>query len=137
MGRSRTSSRVSVSGGSLGGGAAYAYKRYQDSRKDEKRRTASERYRGRYGGASNVPVHKLVMTGRVTDDAQETNRSIAVTANGSERRMDVPREATVTHAGDRLSVHDLKEGDLVRVVAYRAGDDRWQAWNVDVLRAAP
>jgi hypothetical protein len=123
----------------LGAGAAYAYKRYQDARKseDRNRRTASDstRYRGRYGGAS-VPVRRIAMTGRVTDDSGPTDRKLTVTANGREYRMDVPSDAKITHASDTLSVHDLKEGDLVRVVAYQAGDDRPQAWSVDVLRAA-
>ena len=122
----------------LGGGAAYAYKRYQDARKDEERdrRRASVRSRNRYGGASDVPVRRIVMTGRVTDDSGPTDRSITVSANGNERRMDVPREATLTHGSSALSVHELREGDLVRVVAYQAGDDRPQAWSIDVLRAA-
>lgn len=122
----------------LGAGAAYAYKRYQDARRDENRnRSASVQTRNnRYGGASDVPLRRLVMTGRVTDDTDQTNRVITVTANGSERRMDVPREATITHGPNNLSVHELKEGDYVRVVAYQAADDRPQAWNIDVLRAA-
>jgi hypothetical protein len=118
----------------LGGGAAYAYKRYQDSRKSE-RRERSASARSRYGGSS-VPVRRLVMTGRVTDDSGPTDRKLTVSANGREYRMDVPRDATITHGADTLSVHDLKEGDFVRVVAYQASDDRPQAWTFDVLRAA-
>jgi hypothetical protein len=121
----------------LGGGAAYAYKRYQDARKDERReRSATVRSRSRYGAASDVPLRRIVMTGRVTDDSGPTSRVITVTSKGVERRLDVPREATITHASNTLSVHELKEGDFVRVVAYQAGDDRPQAWTIDVLRAA-
>ena len=121
----------------LGGGAAYAYKRYQDARKDEDRdRRASARSRSRYGGATDVPIRRLVMTGRITDDTGLTDRNVTVTVNGNERRMDVPRDATITHGPNTLSAHELKEGDLVRVVAYQAGDDRPQAWSIDVLRAA-
>ncbi|MBW3625197.1 MAG: hypothetical protein KY468_17505 [Armatimonadetes bacterium] len=124
----------------LGAGAAYAYKRYQDAQKDERRdrRSASvqtRQNRGRYGGASEGPVRRRVMIGRVTDDAGVADRNISVTANGNERRLDVPKEATITHASNTLSVHELKEGDLVRVVAYQAGNDEWLAWNIDVLRA--
>jgi hypothetical protein len=121
----------------LGAGAAYAYKRYQDARRDDDRgRRAAVGSRNRYGGATDVPVRRIVMTGRVTRDTGPTDRVVSVSANGTERRMDVPREATITHGPSTLSVHELREGDMVRVVAYQAGDDRPQAWNIDVLRAA-
>lgn len=130
----------------LGAGAAYAYKRYKDSERDEKRNRNARAYRssagarnnGRYGAASRTtsPSSRLVFTGRIMDDTDYTNRRITVNSNGVERRIDVPSSATLTHGSAKLSVHELHEGDIVRVSAVRTDVDRWRALRVDVLTAS-
>jgi Cu/Ag efflux protein CusF len=137
----------------LGAGAAYAYKRYQDARKDETRqrrtatyrrtntgnRTVTRTSRSRYGAASpirtNAPAGSFYFTGTVLDDTSElTNRNITVNHSGVSRRVYVPKSAAVLHAGERMSMHELKEGDVVRVLAVR-GEDKWTASRVELLNA--
>jgi len=154
----------------LGAGAAYAYKRYQDAKRDEDRQKRISRYdsesyrsnssyddgspsyrsgstyrrtgstartsqsRSRYGGASRTqPSSRLVFTGRITDDTDYTNRRLTVTSNGVERRLDVPRDTPVFHANTPATVHDLREGDTVRVSAVRTAPDRWKALRIVVV----
>jgi hypothetical protein len=123
----------------LGAGAAYAYKRYQDSKKADRRKAAyhSSYARSRYGGASTVrtvrTTGRLTVTGRVTDTAGATDRNITVTANGVARRIQVPASAYVIYGGSELSVHRIHYGDVVRVAATRVGNGRWKAERVRVL----
>jgi len=123
----------------LGAGAAYAYKRYQDEQKAEKRnrRTAvntSLRYSSsnRYGGASNGAG---IFTGRLSADTDYIRRQIKIDANGRERRVDVPKDVPVYIVGALSSVHDLKKGDWVRVTAVPTGEDRFRASRIEVVDA--
>lgn len=124
----------------LGAGAAYAYKKYKDADKEEKARKRSANYRtttssGRYGGSSSN-MGKWVYTGRISDDTDLVNRVITVDHSGVDRRTEVPRNATLLHAGAKISVHDLREGDMVRVNAVKIDEDRYRATRIDVLNAS-
>ena len=141
----------------LGAGAAYAYKRYQDAQKDEKRqrrtatyrrgttrngyvnRTTTRTSRSRYGAASPIrtttPAGSFYFTGTLLDGSSEvSNRNITVNHSGVSRRVHIPKSAAVLHAGERMSMHELKEGDVVRVLAVR-GEDKWTASRVELLNA--
>lgn len=126
----------------LGAGAAYAYKRYKDSEKDEKRQTVNQRRNTTYrsGSAYGAANRKsfggtYVYTGRLEKDTDLVNRRVMVDHNGILRRTSVPKDAKIIYAGDTLSVHDLKEGDLVRVTAVQTGENQWNAKKIEVLNA--
>jgi len=146
----------------LGAGAAYAYKRYKDSEREEQRNRRASTYRSntyssnnrsnsRYGsastrrssqvrqtrsGAASTTNSRLVFTGRITDDTDFTNRRLTVTSNGVERRLHVPDTTPVFQAGQQASVHDVREGDIVRVSAVRASATEWKALRIDVTSSA-
>jgi len=141
----------------LGAGAAYAYKRYKDSEKENNRNkrvnnyrsnsASSYRSRNAYGGSSiggargsvrrnGSAYGQSVLTGRIVDDTDLTSRRILIDKDGVEYRVDVPRNAMVYQAGARASLHDLREGDVVRVTATPTDDKRWRASRVDVIRSA-
>lgn len=83
-----------------------------------------------------VPNGSYYFTGKVIGGANDlTNRSITIDHNGVSRRVHVPREATVVHAGEKMSMHELRNGDLVRVLAVRTNSDRWNASRVELLNA--
>ncbi len=139
----------------LGAGAAYAYKRYEDARRDEKRSSrvtssSSRATRNRYGGASANSTYRsrnatdttrgrygsFVFTGPLAKDATNlTNRRITVDHNGVMRPVDVPKSATIVQAGATASVHDLKRGDVVRVTADKLAANQWRATRIEVLNS--
>ena len=156
----------------LGAGAAYAYKRYQDSRQDEKRQNRSAQYRrnsttrasnayrsgNAYGGASTrtsrtgavrttrnsryvpsqtsraqVTPGTFVFTGPVTRTSSFDGRTITVDHNGILRPALVPDTAVVTRDGARISVHDLREGETVRVTAKQVAPNEWRVLRMNVV----
>jgi len=151
----------------VGAGAAYAYKRYQDAQRDEKRKERISEYsrtqsstsrrtsRSRYGGTSvnsrsrqvnsahysaagtnRGRYGSFVFTGPVSNDATElVNRKITVDHNGILRPVSVPKDAVVIQAGQTASVHDLREGDIVRVTADKTGENSWKATRIEVLKS--
>jgi len=131
----------------LGAGAAYAYKKYQDSRQDDKRQQRSAQYRNngsrnsgsrsRYGAADrNAYGGAFVYTGRVDADTEQVKRRITVDHNGIVRHTDIPKSAQIVHAGNRISAHELRSGDLVRVTAVQTDENRFRARKIEVLNAA-
>lgn len=125
----------------LGAGAAYAYKKYQDAAKAEKRQRRAEAYQSRvyrssnrYGGSSLNS--RLVFTGRISKDTNYTSRRIMVTSNGVERRVTVPDDTPIFQAGSSASVHDLRKGDIVRISAVRTSPTEWKAKRIDVTSSA-
>jgi len=119
----------------LGAGAAYAYKQYQDAAKAEKRQQRADAYQSRRYGGSSVNS-RLVFTGRITKDTNETNRRLIVMSNGVERRLSVPERTPIFQAGSSASVHDLRKGDIVRVSAVRTSPTEWKAMRIDVTSSA-
>jgi len=115
----------------LGAGAAYAYKKYQDAAKAEKRQKRAEAYAYRRSGGSSLNS-RLVFTGRVTKDTNDISRKITVTSNGVARRLTVPSDTPIIQAGESASVHDLRKGDIVRVSAVRTSSTEWKALRIDV-----
>ncbi|MBW3624991.1 MAG: hypothetical protein KY468_16460 [Armatimonadetes bacterium] len=112
-------------------------------------RTRTTTARNRVGAASasgryfpesrttHVPNGSYYFTGRILNDASElTNRYVTVDHNGVMRRVYVPKSAPVLHAGQNMSMHELRKGDLVRVLAVRANTDRWNASKIELLNAA-
>jgi hypothetical protein len=90
----------------------------------------------RYGGASpssaKITYGTYVFTGPLSD-AAGPDRFITVDHNGILRRAEVPSGAIVVHAGSRLSVYDLRPGDIVRVTAVQTRPNRWRAARVELL----
>jgi len=119
----------------LGAGAAYAYKKYEDAAKDEKREKRAEAYRYQRSGGSSINS-RLIFTGRVTKDTKDVSRKIIVTSNGVERRLSVPARTPIFQAGEPASVHELRKGDIVRVSAVRASPTEWKALRIDVTSSA-
>jgi len=119
----------------LGAGAAYAYKQYQDAAKAEKRQQRADAYQLRRYGGSSVNS-RLVFTGRITKDTNNTSRRLIVTSNGVERRLSVPEKTPIFQAGSSASVHDLRKGDIVRVSAVRTSPTEWKATRIDVTSSA-
>ena len=161
----------------LGAGAAYAYKQYKDSQRDEDRRHRLAYYRSshtyrpassrtyrtsryyrsrtsygsgtsyrtatsyrrvtrtRYGGTSVHRSSRLVLTGPIHKDTNFTSRRILMTVNGTQRRVDVPKEIPIYQFGQRVSVHDLRAGDVVRVTAVPTDVNRYRAQRIDVIHS--
>jgi len=135
--RYRSSRNAAYRSSNTYGGSSPSYSRSRrvGSRAYATSNGTSRRYRSdRYGAAS--PYGAFVFTGRITDDTDLTSRRILVTKDGIEHRVDVPRDAFVYQAGERASIHDLREGDLVRVTAARVEETRWRATRIDVLDSA-
>jgi len=99
--------------------------------------TTTTRRVSRYGGASpssaKITYGTYVFTGPLADAAGPSDRFITVDHNGILRRAEVPPSAIVTHAGSRLSVYDLRPGDIVRVTAVQTRPNRWRAARVEML----
>ena len=154
----------------LGAGTAYAYKRYKDADREEKRNRRATTYRSyertasrngssynRYGGSSvrttantrvarngsryvppqrsnsRVTPQTFIFTGPVSTPTNSSGRTITVNHNGILRPAYVSENAVVAHSGSRLSVHDLRRGETVRVTAVQTGPNRWQAKRVDIV----
>jgi len=115
----------------LGAGAAYAYKQYQDAARAEKRQQRAELYQSRRFGGSSLNS-RLVFTGRITKDTNDTSRRLIITSNGVERRLYVPTDTPIFLAGASASVHDLRKGDIVRVSAFRRSPTEWTATRINV-----
>jgi len=119
----------------LGAGAAYAYKKYEDAAKAEKRQRRADAYQSRRYGGSSLNS-RSVFTGRISKNANYTNRKLTVTSNGVERRLSVPDKTPIFQAGAPASVHDLRKGDVVRVSAVRVSPTEWKAKRIDVTSSA-
>jgi len=76
---------------------------------------------------------RVVLTGRIARDTDFTSRRLIVTVNGVDRRIDVPKDVPISQAGFRASVHDLRKGDIIRVVGVRTDANRYRAQRIDVL----
>jgi len=103
--------------------------------------------RSRYGAANTngrlypetksayVPNGSYYFTGKVIGGTSDlTNRNITIDHNGVSRRVHIPKSATVLHASQSMSMHELRNGDMVRVLAVRT-PDRWNASRVELLSA--
>jgi len=91
--------------------------------------------RSRYGGTSVRRSSRVVFSGPIRKDTDFTSRRLLVTVNGAQRRIDVPKDTPIYQAGQRVSVHDLRTGDVVRVSAVRTASDRWRAQRIDVVHS--
>ncbi|HEY3412306.1 MAG TPA: hypothetical protein VGM51_04505 [Armatimonadota bacterium] len=62
-----------------------------------------------------------------------TNRNIRVRfANGENPVLEVPMKATITEDGRKVSIHDLSNGERVRVWTVRTkSHEAMQAWRID------
>jgi len=70
---------------------------------------------------------QMVIVGRVSDDTgpAEATRKIQVQAAGNEWTLHVPEEATVlSETGEKLSVHEIKEGQWIRATGMQTDDLR-------------
>lgn len=61
-----------------------------------------------------------------------THRDITVTSLGTEWKVEVPTEAFIMRAGERLSVHDIREGEYVRARGERLANRRFRADRIEV-----
>jgi hypothetical protein len=142
----------------LAAGAVYSYTQYDKARSDDRDGRYSDNYRGagdsRYDddpyGYSRAPGYRTgradanynsrtkEVTGVVTSDTGPFDRSIKVRLDdGRQRTIDVPKKVTIRRDSRNVSVHDLKEGDVVRVKIDRfRNDGSLEARRVDVLQRA-
>lgn len=80
----------------------------------------------------------VTIIGRVSDDTGtfETSRKIQVMSGGNEWTLDVVDDASVRDAkGEKISVHEIKEGQWVRVHGWRTDDLRLRVYNVENIGA--
>ncbi|MBW3623237.1 MAG: hypothetical protein KY468_07490, partial [Armatimonadetes bacterium] len=84
---------------------------------------------------SRTPVTPgtYVFTGPVTRASGFDDRSITVNHNGILRPAFVPDTAEVTRDGARISVHDLREGETVRVTAKQLAPNEWRVLRINVV----
>jgi hypothetical protein len=61
-----------------------------------------------------------------------THRTITVASVGREWRVEVPTSAQIRRGSSRISVHEIREGEYVRVRGERLGGQRFRAERVDV-----
>jgi len=76
----------------------------------------------------------VTVVGRVSDDtgALETTRRIQIMTAGNEWTVNVPKNATVMDAkGEKISVHEIKEDQWVRVMGWQTDDLRLRALRVE------
>jgi len=133
----------------LGAGAAYAYKQYKESQANDKRRqrvsayrsSSSRRYHSRYGSryggsSTNYNASRATFTGTVDRETDYVHRRVFVYANGADRRIEIPKNIPIYQAGQRISAHDLRKGDVLHISGVRTGSNDWRATRVDVVQSA-
>jgi hypothetical protein len=77
-----------------------------------------------------------LLTGIVEHDTNRVERRISVkTPDGEVRRIDVPKGINIIDSTSlsHLSVHELDDGDYVRVLAQPSGPGRWRADRIHLL----
>lgn len=89
---------------------------------------------------ASVPFREREMTlvGRVVDDTDPANttRKIQVQAAGNEWTLNVPKRATVLDAkGEKISVHEIDQGQWVRVSGFQIGDLRMRVNRMENIGA--
>ena len=76
----------------------------------------------------------VTLVGRVSDDTGplEATRKLQVKAAGNEWTLHVPDEATVVdEKGEKLSVHEIKEGQWIRVTGWQTEDLRMRVGRIE------
>jgi hypothetical protein len=88
----------------------------------------------RAGGASFVRQN-FGFTGKVQHDTNLLRRSLTMIRDDGVRvRIDVPKNAFVYDArtGKKLSVHELHDGDIIRVLGVQTDVKRWEANRIEL-----
>jgi hypothetical protein len=74
------------------------------------------------------------MVGKVVNTSNRVlKRRVQVRSGGREWTLHIPKSAHLSHAGRRVSVHDLDVGTYVRAIGRRIGNTRLRATNVYVI----
>lgn len=86
--------------------------------------------------AARFVTRDFSIQGRVMHDTNNVRRSFVMRGNdGVRRRIDVPRNIRVldNRTGKRLSVHELHNGDHIRVSGRQTDRQRWRAHQIRLL----
>jgi hypothetical protein len=76
-------------------------------------------------------------TGRVKHDTNMFRRSIVIIgSDGIRRRIDVPRDTPVydNRVRKSISIHDIHNGDWIRITGVQTDRKRWRADRITLLR---
>jgi len=85
-------------------------------------------------GAVAFRDREMTLVGRVVDDTDPANttRKIQVAAAGNEWTLNVPKQAAVLDAkGERISVHEIDQGQWVRITGFQTGDLRMRVTRIE------
>jgi hypothetical protein len=81
---------------------------------------------------------EVMLVGKITDDTDPANtiRKVQVQAAGNEWTLHVPKRATVLDAkGEMISVHEIDQGQWVRVTGIQTGDLRLRVTRLENIGA--
>ncbi|MBW3625738.1 MAG: hypothetical protein KY468_20275 [Armatimonadetes bacterium] len=101
--------------------------------RNERRRDRNERRRDR-DDRRDRNGSRYTLTGRVVADTDRFSRRITIqTNNGTNQTLTVGRDVPIYRNGARISVHEIREGEVVRVRTARLNSGDVRVIRIDVI----